>query len=245
MAQGTRASAAALSEFLQHYRRISVGDACRYRIDHSDADLSIWVNQRGTWRQLRPAERKLKWDQYKAGRSVCQSIVRGLFGLTEAQYRTVQESFDDPAWKTWAGIYQLDDDSLEGPKFAIVVELPDDSSDVAGGVGAAAGLTLGAVGALAVKHLYERSKSGSIPSTVNQPKPTGQQDGTTPQSQALLAAKSNSQSSALATENPEIQSLIKTVGELNTKLESTERTLKMREGRNLNLQDALRQKNEE
>jgi hypothetical protein len=140
-----------------------VSEACRHHIDHSDTDLSVWVNQRGVWRELQPNERKLKWAQFKAGGSACQSIVRGLFGLTKAQYRRVYDSFDDPAWKTWTGIYRLENDSFEGPKFAIVVELPDDTSEIAGGVGTAAGLTLGAVGALALKRFYDqRSKPESV-----------------------------------------------------------------------------------
>jgi hypothetical protein len=105
MAQRSGDSAAALSAFLQHYRRISVVAACEERINESDTDLDIWVNRRGHWRRLRPEEKRLKWTQYKAGRSACQSIIRGLFGLSEAQYRKVHQSFDDPAWKTWAGIY--------------------------------------------------------------------------------------------------------------------------------------------
>jgi hypothetical protein len=171
MAQRSKSSAAALSAFLQHYRRISVDEACTKNLHQTDAELSIWVNQRGTWKQLSPHERKLKWTQFKAGRSVCQSIVRGLFGLSEAQYQKVHESFDDPAWKTWAGIYELDDDSFEGPTFAIVVELPDDSIGVAGGVaggaGAAVGLTLGAGGALVAKYFYDRSKDGSAETPVS------------------------------------------------------------------------------
>lgn len=158
-------SSSALAAFLTHYKRITVADACRQHIDQNNESLGIWVNQRGEWRRLAANEQKLQWSQYKAGRSVCQSVVRELFGLSAAQYAKIRASFENPGWRTWAGIYERRDESFKGPDFAIVVELPETSSAL--GVGAAAGVTVGAVGALAAKLLYDRSKSATVtPATV-------------------------------------------------------------------------------
>ena len=157
-------SSLALSAFLKNYKRITVADACRQHIDQNHERLGIWVNQRGEWRRLSENEQKLQWSQYKARRSVCQSVVRELFGLSAVQYAKIRASFDNPGWKTWAGIYERRDESFKGPEFAIVVELPETSSAL--GVGAAAGVTVGAVGALAAKLWYDRSKSVTVtPST--------------------------------------------------------------------------------
>jgi hypothetical protein len=158
-------SSLALAAFLTHYKRITVADACRQHIDQNNESLGIWVNQRGEWRRVSADEQKLQWSQYKAGRSVCQSVVRELFGLSAAQYAKIRASFENPGWRTWAGIYERRDESFKGPEFAIVVELPETSSAL--GVGTAAGVTVGAVGALAAKLLFDRSKSATVtPATV-------------------------------------------------------------------------------
>ena len=158
-------SSLALAAFLKNYKRITVADACRQHIDQNHERLGIWVNQRGEWRRVSADEQKLQWSQYKAGRSVCQSVVRELFGLSAAQYAKIRASFENPGWRTWAGIYERRDESFKGPEFSIVVELPETSSAL--GVGTAAGVTVGAVGALAAKLLYDRSKSATVtPATV-------------------------------------------------------------------------------
>jgi len=100
----------ALHDFLQNYRRITIVEACEYRIDEQDAsNIAIWVKESGRWRKLRDVEQRLSRVQFQHDKSACQSIITALFDLSYSQYRTMRESFEQTGF-TDAGIYVRDDE---------------------------------------------------------------------------------------------------------------------------------------
>lgn len=151
----------ALHDFLQNYRRITIVEACEYRIDEQDAsNIAIWVKESGRWRKLRDVEQRLQRVQFQHDKSACQSIITALFDLSYSQYRTMRESFEQTGF-TDAGIYVRDDEDATKPEFVIAVELPNGgramgSKAVSGGIGTATGLALGVAGTLTSQYFLNR-----------------------------------------------------------------------------------------
>jgi myosin heavy subunit len=126
----------ALFEYLKDYKRLKLTDACKKFIDLKKVDISIWVNQNGRWRHDTNAEQRLQRLKLK-DKSVCESIVTQLYGLSREEYEKIRQSFDQEMWKSWAGIYQAINVN-HGSNFALVVELPAKEAKI--GAGGAAGL---------------------------------------------------------------------------------------------------------
>jgi hypothetical protein len=157
----------ALHDFLQNYRRITIVEACEYRIDEQDAsNIAIWVKESGRWRQLRDVAQRLQRVKFQHDKSACQSIITALFDLSYSQYRTMRESFEQTGL-TDAGIYVRDDEDVTKPEFVIAVELPNEgramrNKAMSGGLGAAAGLALGVAGTLGGRYLLNRKSDESF-----------------------------------------------------------------------------------
>lgn len=118
------------------YERISIDDACGAG-DIGPKQLAVWVNRTGTWTEL-PDVAKL-WGT-RGKKSLCRQLVTGLLGMSDAQYDSMKNAFEDREALEPIGIYR------RGDNYAIVVRLPKDNKRLLAGVGAAigaAGLGLG------------------------------------------------------------------------------------------------------
>jgi hypothetical protein len=146
-----------LFDYLKDYKRLKLKDACKKFVDLETVDISIWVNQNGRWRHDTDAERRFQRLEFK-NKSVCESIVTRLYGLSREEYEKIRNSFDQEMWKSWAGIYQAIDDNHES-NFALVVELPAKEAKI--GAGGAAGLagTAGLIVGIAGTHLKNKLDS--------------------------------------------------------------------------------------
>lgn len=142
----------ALFDYLKDYKRLKLKDACKKFVDLETVDISIWVNQNGRWRHDTDAERRFQRLEFK-NKSVCESIVSQLYGLSRGQYEKIRQSFDQEMWKGWAGIYQAINVN-HGSNFALVVELPAKEAKI--GAGGAAGLagTAGLIAGIAGAGTY-------------------------------------------------------------------------------------------
>jgi hypothetical protein len=140
-----------LLEYLQDYRRITLTYACETFVKLDDVTIGVWVNRNGQWRQDTKAERRLRQLDIK-DESLCSSIITKLYGLSQAEYEKIKNSFDEGLWKSWAGIYQSIEDERR-PNFVFVVKLPDKAkigtrgaAGLGAGLGATAGLITGIAG---------------------------------------------------------------------------------------------------
>ena len=150
-----------LSNYLKNYHRITITEACEEDF-YGDANrIGIWVQQDGTWRLLDQSSKRLKMSKFKPGQSMCNLIITDLFGLSRGQYNKIKASFDNPAWKSWAGIYKANEGPRSGPEFVIVVELPSGAmnSGVGAGVG---GATSGLFAGVALTKWFDRDKTKNV-----------------------------------------------------------------------------------
>lgn len=126
-----------LPEFLQGYEHIAIEDACKEK-PIGPRDLAVWVNRTGVWTQL---DVKPLWGKKRVKESLCRRLVTGLLGLSDAQYESMKDAFEDPDGSELIGLYRND-----AMKYAIVVRMPKDNKALLGLGAAAIGLGSGALG---------------------------------------------------------------------------------------------------
>lgn len=126
-----------LHEFLQGYEHIAIEDACKEK-PIGPRDLAVWVNRTGVWTQL---DVKPLWGKKRVKESLCRRLVTGLLGLSDAQYESMKDAFEDPDGSELIGLYRND-----AMKYAIVVRMPKDNKALLGLGAAAIGLGSGALG---------------------------------------------------------------------------------------------------
>jgi hypothetical protein len=125
-------------DFLARYQKIPISRACKKEIE--SRQLDVWVNRKGTWTQIRDVGKL--WGARREKESLCRGLVTGLLGMSNAQYESMKDAFEDDSASERIGIYQ----NLAERKYAIVVRMPEDNKSLLAGVGAAigaAGLGLG------------------------------------------------------------------------------------------------------
>lgn len=97
---------AALMAYLQDYKRITLADACAAFVNLDDVSIGIWVYRNGQWINDKEAECKRRTLDIK-NKSLCNSIITKLYGLSQAEYEKIKNSFDEEASrKSLAGIYK-------------------------------------------------------------------------------------------------------------------------------------------
>lgn len=121
-----------LPEFLQGYKHIKIQDVCR-RKPIGPKELAIWVNRTGEWTQL---DVQQLWGKKRGTESLCRRLATGLLGLSERQYDSMKDAFENPDGSERIGIYQNED-----MKYAIVVRMPLDNKALLGASAAAIGVT--------------------------------------------------------------------------------------------------------
>lgn len=139
-----------MPEFLQTfgYKKISIVDACLAG-DIGPEQLVVWVNREGTWTKLSDVAKL--WGKRRGRESLCRGLVTRLLGMSDAQYESMKDAFDEEEAFERVGIYRSNDN------YAIVVRLPKDNKLRLAGIGAgigAAGLVLG----LATHTIRQKSK---------------------------------------------------------------------------------------
>lgn len=141
-----------LPQFLEGYERIKLRDACRAAPIRSGG-LAVWVNSTGVWTQV---DAQKLWGR-RGNESLCRTLVMRLLGMSQAQYNSMKDAFEDDNAPELIGIYRNG-----ANKYAIVVRLPTDNKVWRGGAMVGVGLAGLAVGALSSKVNIRGTPSAAV-----------------------------------------------------------------------------------
>jgi hypothetical protein len=126
-------SAALSQKLAENYDRLTINDVCADK-DIEQAlegdelpDLAVWVHKNGKWTEMDESVELAELWRVKVNKrpqSACRTLVKDLFGLSEAQYKAIRYEFNRDKSGDLVGIYKAKD-GRDVADIALVIRLPD------------------------------------------------------------------------------------------------------------------------